>query len=135
MVKDNNENKKNMISKNSSSYPLIAGILLLIAGLLGILTAVSTAMLPDSYYLSVFADYNFSISEIKTFINICISIFIVLSVLSILGGLLCFKRKMWGFALGFSILGLFTIGPLFISSVLALIAVILLFLSKEEFQK
>ncbi|MEE8564982.1 MAG: hypothetical protein V3S79_01205, partial [Candidatus Thermoplasmatota archaeon] len=51
-----------------------------------------------------------------------------------LGGIISIKRKMWGFTIVMSIIGLFTIGPFLLSSILSLIALILIALSKKEFQ-
>ena len=43
------------------------------------------------------------------------------------------RRRMWGLALVGSILGLFTIGYFGLSSLLSLIALIVLVMSKDEF--
>jgi hypothetical protein len=53
----------------------------------------------------------------------------ILSLFSLVGGILSIKRKFWGIALFGAILGLFTIsGTLF-----SVISLILLFVSKKEF--
>lgn len=117
------------------SYPLIAGILLIISGLLAILTAISTAVLPDTLIESYFSSTNLEIETIKTFLQACIVILLILSIFSILGGILSIRKKLWGFALTAAILAIFTFGPLFASSVLAIISVILIIISKNEFKQ
>lgn len=124
--------------KKSTSKPLIAGILLIIAGALGVLTWIS-ALTFDISMLdpSVFQTQNISISpaQIQSMVQTCAVIGIILSVFPVLGGILSVQKKLWGGALACSILCLFTVGPLFLSSVLGLIALILIILSKDEFQR
>ena len=72
--------------------------------------------------------------QIETFLSICATIGIILSIFPLLGGILSLKRKMWGIAIVMSIIGLFTIGPIFASSILALVGLILIAISKNEFQ-
>lgn len=64
---------------------------------------------------------------------VCGSVEIVLSVLMLIGGVFAAQRKMWAFALVASILGLFTIGFLFLGSVFALVSLILIATSRREF--
>ena len=76
----------------------------------------------------------FNSNDIKDIFVICGSVSFFLSIFTILGGIMAFKKQMWGLALTGGILGLFTIGPLFVSSILSLIGIILVFISKKEFQ-
>ena len=126
------EKKQNM----NDSKPLIAGILLLISGILGILTWIAALSIDLSMIdLSMMELQNmtFSPDQLKAIINICALIGIIFSVLPILGGILCIQKKAWIGAFICSIFGLFTIGPFFISSILALIALVLIVMSKEQF--
>ena len=63
-----------------------------------------------------------------------ISIEIVISLLVIISGILALKKIRWGIAILFSLLGFFTIGMFFISTVLSIVGLVLLFLSKHEFK-
>ena len=120
--------------------PMIAGILLLIAGLLGIYTWGSTAVFDintiDSTVIEQFqqSGVEITIEQIQDILGICSIIGIILSIFPLLGGILSIKRKMWGFTIIMSIIGLFTIGPFLLSSILSFIALILIALSKNEFQ-
>ena len=119
---------------------MIAGILLLIAGLLGIYTWGSTAVFDistiDSTVIEQFqqSGVEITIEQIQDILGICAIIGIILSIFPLLGGILSIKRKMWGFTIIMSIIGLFTIGPFLLSSILSFIALILIALSKNEFQ-
>lgn len=127
-----------------SSNPTIAGILLIIAGVLGAITGIFLAivgsLLPGMIGTIPTEYYNYSNFEITTgFIQniyvFCGSIIIVLAIFTLLGGIMALKRKMWGLALLGAILGLFTVGLFFTSSILSLIALILIALSKQEFEQ
>jgi len=117
------------------SYPLIAGIFLIISGLLAILTAISAALLPDILIESYFSSTGLDFNTVKSFLQICITILLILSIMSILGGILSIRKKLWGFAIAAAIISIFTLGPLFISSALSIIAILLIILSRNEFHK
>ncbi len=119
--------------KKKTNKSLAAGVLLIIGAVIAILNAIfnivivsSTVSLPEGYT---------GYSEAVEFLRVCLLIDIVLAVIAIFGGVMAVKRKAWGVALTGSILGLFTLGPLFISSILSLIALILIAVSKEEFRQ
>ena len=123
-----------------SYKPVIAGIFLLIAGVLGIFTWVSTAVFdissidPSMIEQLQQSGVEITLEQIQNFLSICSIIGIILSIFTLLGGVVSFKRKMWSLAIVMSIIGLFTIGPFLISSILSFIALILLALSKNEFK-
>jgi len=117
--------------KQSSNKPLIAGILLIIASIIAILNY--------SYILFIFDDLSsiYSVipnaSDVSNILFVCFIIGIIFSILALLGGIISIKRKTWSLALTGSIFGLLTVGPLFISSVLSLVALILIAISKDDF--
>ncbi len=123
-----------------SYKPLIAGVFLLIAGVLGIFTWASTAFFDissiDTSMIQQLqqSGVEITLEQIQYYLSICSTIGIILSIFPLLGGVLSIKRKMWGFTIIMSIIGLFTIGPFLLSSILAFIALILLALSKNEFK-
>jgi len=124
-------------SSNKSSMPMIAGILLIIAGVLALLSWVSVIMIDVSIIdTSMLQEIDPTITpeRVKDLLVTCGIIGCILAISPILGGIVALKRKLWGMALAGGILGLFTIGPLFMSSVLALIGLILIVLSRKEFQ-
>jgi hypothetical protein len=129
---------------DKSSKPLIAGILLMIAGGLSILMWLSLAAIDVSFIetfimpeLGLAPEYEsiaLSAESIKELFVICGTVGFFLSVFAILGGIMSVRRQLWGLVLAGGILGLFTIGPVFISSILSLIAIILVAISRKEFQ-
>jgi len=145
MMSEDNINESFQQSSNKISKPRIAGILMIIAGALSILmwmglasmnvSVIETTIMPE--FESISSEYGsmtFSAEYIKNLFVICGSVGFFLSIFTILGGIMSIKRQMWGLVLAGSILGLFTIGPLFASSALSLIGLILVFISKNEFQ-
>ncbi|MEW6070498.1 MAG: hypothetical protein AB1485_07775 [Candidatus Thermoplasmatota archaeon] len=115
--------------KKKTGMPVAAGILLIIAGL----AAIGTWLLIMVAAPEIAIIYDAPGSE--RVIMACGTIAITLSVISIVGGITAIKRLHWGLALTGSILGLFTIGPwIALSSIFSLIALILIAVSKEEFQ-
>ena len=128
-------------TSGKSHFPIIAGILLVIAGIISMLYFIFIMSL-DIIALESFVDINqfksidpnITMEQVKGFFNLCSGIFIVISIFPILGGILSFRKKLWGIALACSIVGLLSIGPVFISSILCLIALIFVAISKQEFQ-
>ncbi|MBS3749420.1 MAG: hypothetical protein KGY65_04725 [Candidatus Thermoplasmatota archaeon] len=116
--------------------PLIAGILLFITGIMGILTWIVALSFDISMIdLSMIETQNVTItpSQLQSIIQTCAIIGIILSVFPLLGGILSIQKKLWGGALSCSIIGLFTIGPIFLSSIFSAISLILLIMSKDQF--
>jgi len=118
-------------AKPQTMMPMIAGILLIVAGILSIANW--------GYILAVFATdptaagFMALIPGLATLVYVCGGIFIVLSIITLLGGVMALRRRMWGLALVGSILGLFIIGPFGVSSLLSLVGLIILAISRKEF--
>jgi len=118
----------------SISKPVVAGILLILAGVIGI---VSWAyMLGDGSIINYVLETSKAGMNEDQIRNAFITfgvIGIVLSVFSILGGILSIKRKKWKVIIVSSLFGLFIMGFFLLSSILCLLATILLIMSKNEF--
>ena len=133
-----NESMDNVSQK--SYKPMIAGILLILAGIIGLITWVSSLLIdvntidPSIIEQLQQSGMQITVEQIETFISICATIGIILSIFPLLSGILALKRKMWGIVIVMSIIGLFTVGPFFTSSILALAGLILIAISKNEFQ-
>lgn len=120
--------------KKPSTMPLIAGILLIIAGLLGILTWSAALALESSMIESVLPpDVPITVEQLQSFLTICGIIGCIISVFTLTGGIVALKRKAWGLAVVGGILGLFTIGPALLGSILSLIGLIFLLISRKDF--
>lgn len=128
-------------SIKNRSFPKIAGILLIIAGILALIYWIQFLLL-DTIMLESYIDIDqlqqldptITIEQIVQILNTCAVIGCILAIFPILGGLLALKKKLWGISLVGSIIGLFTLGIFITSSILSLISLILLIISKKEFQ-
>jgi hypothetical protein len=120
---------------HTSSLPMIAGLLLILAGMLGLFTWASALALDPSMIQAILPpDSPITAEQLQSVLLLCGAIGCVCSFLTLAGGIVTLKRKAWGLAIIGSVLGLFTIGPIFIGSILSLIGLILVALSKKEFQ-
>jgi len=118
--------------QQKSAMPTAGGALLVIAGILGIIMWAQMAVAGGevTQLPGVPADMA---DMMAGAIIACGVIGIILSIIALLGGVMALQRKKWGIALAGSILGLFTLGYL-IGSILSLIALILIAISRKEFQ-
>ena len=111
------------MEKQQTAMPIIAGVLVIVSAgfkllmLLSILAASLVVMVPVS----------FTFLNPGTLMAIVLVPLIAIVVLAIIGGIFCLQRKRWGWALAGSILSILPF------SILGLVAVILVALSKDEF--
>jgi hypothetical protein len=120
---------------SASSMPLIAGILLIVAGLIGLFTWSMALALDSSMLQNVLpADSPISIEQLQSILVTCGIIGSILSIFALIGGIVAVKRKAWGLAIVGGILGLFTIGPMFLGSIISLVGLILVVISRKDFQ-
>ncbi len=68
-----------------------------------------------------------------TLLDVCGAVFLILGGIQIITGVISITRRYWIAAVIGSVLGIFMIGVMFISSVLSAVALILLLKSKDEF--
>ncbi|MCU0850687.1 MAG: hypothetical protein MUC80_05345 [Candidatus Thermoplasmatota archaeon] len=121
--------------KQPSSKPLISGIFLIIAGLLGLLTWASALALDISMIQNVLPPESpITAEQLQSFLTTCGIIGAILSIFTLAGGIVAMRRKAWGLAVIGGILGLFTIGPMLLGSILSLIGLIILIISRSDFQ-
>lgn len=120
--------------KKKTVIPVIGGVLILIAGIMGlamggILLAIDFDDL-DEYGVDV-AGVGDMVEDILT---VCGTIAIILGLIALIGGLFGVMRKHWGIAIVGGVLGLFVIGPMMLGSVFALIGLIMVAVSRKEFE-
>lgn len=128
-------------SSNRFSITSIAGFILIIAGILAIFNWIQIFLL-DITTIEAFIDINqikelypsITYEQLLSFFHTCAIIGMVISIFPILGGLLAIQRKFYYIAIAGSILGLFSIGIVFTSSILSLIGLILLLIYRQKFQ-
>lgn len=110
----------------SSAFGIIMGALIL-SGFWDLPTMIETAQNTTSQDMQIAAGL------FKRILQVCAIIFIVFGSIQVVGGVFSLKRRKWWIAILGAILGIFLVGVLFISSILSFIAMILLFMSKDEF--
>ncbi len=118
--------------KKKTFIPVVGGALVIVAGIMGlflggVLLAVDFDEL-DQYGLDIATDM------IEDILTVCGTIIIILSLIVVLGGFFGVMRKHWGIALVGAILGLFVIGPLMLGTLFSLIGLILIAVSRKEFE-
>ncbi len=118
--------------------PLIAGGLMLASALLGLGYALMIALNPESVVQFSLQNMGGGFSEsvdpgtLVTTLRVCSFIMLSFVAVEIIGAILAIKRTHWGVAMLGAVLGIFTIG-FNISVVLSIIAIIILYMSKDEF--
>ena len=114
---------------------MMAGILMILAFILAVFNAASFLFL-DINVGNVEDQVGEQISSdlVNTVLNVCGAITLIFGLFLLVGGIFAIKRVHWMIAVIGSILGIFSIGPMFAGSILSLIALILLFLAKDEFK-
>jgi len=83
------------------------------------------------------ADYGVDVAGIgdmiEDILTVCGAIFIVLGLIAVVGGFFGVMRKHWGIVILGGVLGLFVLGPYMLGSLFALIGLILVAVSKKDF--
>lgn len=73
------------------------------------------------------------IGDVGAFLFICAAIEIAFGCLALLGGAMAIQRKSFAVAIAGAIFCMISVGPMFISSILGLIGLILIAISKDSF--
>ena len=115
------------LPKRRTGLPTTAGVLLIISGVLAMIVWGLVILVGGSFYESI-------IPGAATLFCICGAIEFIFAIIMVTGGVMALDRRMWGLGLAGSILGLFTIGFVFETSIMSLVALILLAISRDEFR-
>jgi len=123
------------VPKEKSALSLIGGILILIAGLMGLVMGGIFLMAAGN--VDTLGDWGVDVAGVddmlEDILTVCGIIFIVLGLIAVLGGFFGLQRKHWGLAILGGVLGLFVLGPYMLGSLFALIGLILVAVSKKDF--
>ena len=134
-------NKVKIQNRNKSSlFPKISGFLLIIAGILSIIFWFSIFSLDLTTLQQVIdinqikqINQNINPEQILGYLHMCSLIEFIIAIFLLLGGILAIKKKLWSISMASSIVGLFSLGIIYSSSLLSLIAMIMLIISRKEF--
>ncbi len=119
-----------------SAKPVLGGVLIIVAGVLALVMAISFIMLDpqdleelDNQQLR---DSGITFSDLDEILGICGVIEIIFGTIAIIGGLFAVTRKHFALAVIGGIFGLISIGFL-IGGLLGLIGLVLVVISRDEF--
>jgi hypothetical protein len=113
---------------------VVGGILILIAGIMGLAMGGIFLVIDVDDLDQLGVDVTGMLDFIEDLLTVCGAVFIILGLIAVLGGIFGVMRKHWGLAILGGVLGLFVIGPLFLGSILALIGLILVAVSRKDFE-
>ena len=105
--------------------PLVAGILIIISAATKLVAAIGIGIFLS--FINVWPHFAFGVPESAMLISIMVP-YLILGIVAITGGIYSLRRKVWGMALAGSIAAFLP------SSVLGLVAIIFVALSKKEFE-
>lgn len=142
--KESNTQKDEEYSKNSKKIkPLIAGVLLITSGIIGLVMSGPLLIVDDDLIQDmrennmIFNEsfQNVTASQIKQSFMMVGAIGIIFSIFGFIGGILSFLRKKWIVTLVLSIISIFSVLLLILPGIFSAIAVIIIFMSKNDFQQ
>jgi len=123
--------------------PTLAGILLIVVAVFSILISATLVTIDEStldeiiegnpQIQDLMSDLNLKNQDLMEIYSTCGTIGIIISIFIILSGVLALKRRLWGIALVGAIAGIATFLITIISGILAIIPLVLLILSRKEF--
>lgn len=114
--------------------PVIGGVLIILAGLMGLAFGGLFIALDVSELDEYGLDEVGVTDMVDDILTACGAIFIIVSIIVLLGGFFGVTRKHWGIAIVGGVLGIFVGLPMLIGSVLSLIGLILVAVSRKEFE-
>jgi hypothetical protein len=123
--------------KPPSSKPTAAGILLLLAAIQGIGIGVIMAVFGEA--MESWMMLNVDLSDLPANIDIgqifmiCGAMMLIFGIFALVGAVMALQRKSWSLAVIGAVMGLFTVGIFLTGSIFSLIALILLAVSRDEF--
>jgi hypothetical protein len=121
------------VPHEKSALSLVGGILIIVAGLMGIVMGAIFFAINSVDLSSYGVDVGNISDTVHNILMVCGAIFVILGLVAILGGYFGVRRTHFGLAILGGVLGLFTIGPYFVGSVLALVGLILVAVARKDF--
>ena len=132
---EHGEPRKTILSsmKPRTDKPMITSFILIIVFIINLISAISIQLYTKIFINSTFGfliNYNLNTSEFLFYLSIILLIF---SFIALLGSIFSYKRSRFNIVIICSFINIFSIGFYFFGSILSIIAIIIIFYSKEEF--
>lgn len=113
---------------------IAGGVLVMISGIIGIITGLSIAILASTAIDTLEGLYGAEVLAMMEGILVACGVtWFIIGLIALIGGIFAIRGKRWGIAVVGGVLALFTVGPYFIGSILGLVGLILVAISKDEF--
>jgi hypothetical protein len=113
---------------------IVGGILILISGIMGLaMGALFMAINTSDFNRLGLGSVSGLSDTLHNILLVCGAIFIILGLIAVVGGIMGVRRKSWGLAVLGGVLGLFILTPYMIGSLVALVGLILVAVSKKDF--
>ncbi len=122
------------VKKEKGVVSLVGGVLILIAGIMGLLMAAILLAVNSINFGSYGLDIAGIDNTLHDILTVCGVIFLVLGLVALVGGFFGIQRKHFGLVILGGVLGLFTLGPYMLGSILALVGLILVAVGKNDFE-
>ena len=120
--------------KEKGVISLVGGVMILIAGIMGLFMGAMFLAVNSIDFGSYGLDVAGLSDTLHNILTVCGVIFIVLGLVALLGGFFGIQRKHFGLVILGGVLGLFTLGPYMLGSILALVGLILVAVAKGDFE-
>jgi len=132
---EHGEPRKTILSamKPRTDKPMIASIILTFVFIIGLISAISIQIKSEIFFNSTFrllSYINININNLSIVVSIIIFIF---SIFALIGSIFSFKRNHLKIAIICTFLSISSIGFYFIGLLLSIVALIIIFYSREEF--
>ena len=129
------EPRKTILSamKPRTDKPMIAFIILTFVFIIGLISAISIQIKSEIFFnnaLRLLSYTNINLNNLSIVVSITIFIF---SIFALIGSIFSFKRKRLKIVIICTFLSILSIGFYFIGSLLSIVALIIIFYSREEF--
>ncbi len=133
--------------EDRSRKPDIVAILLTIAFIIAVISAADILFLDlDAFDFEGEVDeeiddeideemFDTFLGIIETALTVCGILLLAIGVILLIGAVFAFKRMYWAFVLMASIFGIFTFGPFCMGTLLSIAALVLVIMSKDEFDR
>ena len=113
---------------------LVGGILILVAGLMGLVLGIMLMTIDiDELVNWTGVDIGDTLDFVEDILDICGAIAAIFGIIAVLGGLFGVMRKHYGLVILGGVFGLLCVGPFGVGSLLALVGLILVIVSKKDF--
>ena len=116
-----------------SQKPLVAGVLLVGAAILDIVTAIALLTWDVWSVAARVGVPSYIVPSIEGFLRTCGALVLVFGIIAGIGGVFSYRRRMSTLAIIGAIFGMLGVGPFYLGAIMGLVALILIAISRDDF--